>query len=133
MSTDTQNFKINTDNYLGFEHEEYLSDLQALALSNPSEYYQIRRAVLSALKKGIIKEVFNTYYTLLTKGEVGSERPFESTNFKSKPNYPAQKASEFALGASKTINGILDDALEIILPANHIDVAHKRLLKTTDH
>jgi hypothetical protein len=43
------------------------------------------------------------------------------------PNYPQQKASQFALAASKTINEILNSALDIILPANHLDVAKLKL------
>ena len=41
--------------------------------------------------------------------------------------YPQQRASQFALGASKSINKILNSALDIILPANHLDVAKLKL------
>jgi len=44
-----------------------------------------------------------------------------------KPFYPQQKASQFSLAASKTINEILNSALDIILPANHLDVAKMKL------
>ena len=42
------------------------------------------------------------------------------------PHNPYQRASQFALGASKTINEILNSALDIMLPANHFDVAKQK-------
>ena len=63
-----QNFKVETSNYLGFEYEEYLNQLMALAISKPSDYYKIRADTLKALKQGIITQVYETYYTLLTEG-----------------------------------------------------------------
>lgn len=126
-----QNFKINTDNYLAFEYEEYKEALQALALSQPSEYYKLRKNVLSSLKKGIIKQVFETYYNLLTSGTISGEDHFTTAGVPA-PHYPNQKASEFALGASKTINHILDECLDIILPANHLAIAHGNLIKKAE-
>ena len=48
------------------------------------------------------------------------------------PCYPQQKASQFSLAASKTINEILNSALDIILPANHLDVAKMKLTQKGD-
>ena len=46
-----QNFEVNTSDYLGFEYEEYLNKLMALAMSKPAEYYEIRSQTLAAFKK----------------------------------------------------------------------------------
>ena len=43
------------------------------------------------------------------------------------PHYPQQKASQFASGASKTIDKILNSAVDRMLPANHLDVAKLKL------
>ena len=117
----SQNFQVNTSDYLGFEYEEYLNKLMALAMSRPAEYYDIRSQTLAALKKTVVENIYTEYYKLLTTQALpGSNPPLI-------PHYPQQKASQFALAASKTINEILGSALDIILPANHLDVAKLKL------
>ena len=118
-----QNFQVDTSDYMGFKYEEYLNKLMSLAMSKPSEYYQIRSDTLKALKQGIITQIYTTYYTLLTKGTINATNTLAGLV----PCYPQQKASQFSLAASKTINEILNSALDIILPANHLDVAKMKL------
>ena len=118
-----QNFQLDTSDYLGFKYEEFLNQLMALAVSKPSDYYTMRSKTLKLLKQVVVKSVYDTYYGLLTTGEIGGESPLAPLV----PNYPQQKASQFALGASKTINDILNSALDIILPPNHLDVAKLKL------
>jgi hypothetical protein len=90
-------------------------------MSRPAEYYDIRSKTLAALKKVVVEKVYTEYYELLTsRALTGSNPPLI-------PHYPQQKASQFALAASKTINEILNSALDIILPANHLDVAKLKL------
>ena len=116
-----QNFQVNTNDYLGFEYEEYLNKLMALAMSKPAEYYDIRSKTLADLKKVVVSAVYTEYYELLTT------KPLPGSDPALTPHYPQQKASQFALAASKTINEILNSALDIILPANHLDVAKLKL------
>ena len=116
-----QNFQVDTSDYLGFQYEEYLNSLMALAMSKPADYYDIRARTLASLKKTVIEAVYKEYYELLTV------KPLEGSNPALVPKYPQQKASQFALSASKTINEILNSALDIILPANHLDVAKLKL------
>ena len=118
-----QNFEVDTSDYMGFKYEEYLNELMSIAMSKPSEYYKIRSATLKALKQGIITEIYTTYYTLLTKGTIEGVNTLNNLT----PSYPQQKASQFSLAASKTINEILNSALDIILPANHLDVAKMKI------
>jgi hypothetical protein len=95
----------------------------AVAMSKPSDYYKLRADTLKELKQVVIKTVYDTYYNLLTTGEVNGQKPLGALV----PHYPQQKASQFSLSASKTINEILNSALDIILPANHLDVAKLKL------
>ena len=118
-----QNFEVDTSDYLGFQYEEYLNELMALAVSKPSDYYKIRAETLKLLKQIVVKQVYDTYYGLLTTGVIDGQTPLGALV----PHYPQQKASQFALGASKTINDILNSALDIILPSNHLDVAKLKL------
>ena len=116
-------FEVDTSDYLGFKYEEFLNELMALAMSQPAVYYKMRADTLKELKQVVVKTVYDTYYGLLTKGTVNGKSPLGALI----PNYPAQKASQFSLGASKTINDILNSALDIILPSNHLDVAKLKL------
>ena len=116
-----QNFEVNTSDYLGFEYEEYLNKLMALAMSKPAAYYEIRSQTLAGLKKVVVESIYKEYYELLTSRALIGSNPALT------PKYPQQKASQFALAASKTINEILNSALDIILPANHLDVAKLKL------
>ena len=117
-----QNFQVDTSDYLGFLYEEYLNKLTALAMSKPADFYDIRATVLKDLKQIVITNVYKEYYALLTTKDIGS-----SKNIVLIPHYPQQKASQFALQASKTINEILNSALDIILPPNHLDIAKMKL------
>ena len=118
-----QNFEVDTSDYLGFQYEEYLNEVMAIAMSTPAKYYKMRSDTLKALKQVVVKQVYESYYNLLTLGEINGK----NTLNKLVPHYPQQKASQFALGASKTINEILNSALDIILPSNHLDVAKLKL------
>ena len=118
-----QNFEVDTSDYLGFQYEEYLNNVMAIAMSKPAEYYRMRAATLKALKQVVVKQVYETYYKLLTIGQINGTNTLDGLI----PHYPQQKASQFALGASKTINEILNSALDIILPSNHLDVAKLKL------
>ena len=118
-----QNFEVDTSDYLGFQYEEYLNEVMAIAMSTPAIYYKMRADTLKALKQIVVKQVYESYYNLLTIGEINGK----NTLNKLVPHYPQQKASQFALGASKTINEILNSALDIILPSNHLDVAKLKL------
>ena len=118
-----QNFQVDTSDYMGFKYEEYLNELMSIAVSKPSEYYKMRSDTLKLLKQGIITQIYETYYKLLTTGKIGAATLLGVLV----PSYPQQKASQFSLAASKTINEILNSALDIILPANHLDVAKMKL------
>ena len=118
------NFQINTDDYLGFEYEEYLNNINAMAISKPSEYYKLRAELLARVKKKVVKDVYDAYYNLLTTEPVGK---FNGQDLI--PNYPTQKASKFALEASATTNAILNKALEIVLPINYSDIATQKLVQ----
>ena len=124
------NFEIDTSDYLGFKFEKYLNQVQALAMSEPSKYYALRSKVLEALKEVAVKQVYDSYYGLLTTGEFKNNGDTFSMGYV--PSYPAQKASAFSLSAAKTINDILDKCLDIILPESHLDVAKLRLTKKAE-
>ena len=130
------NFKLDTSDYLGIDHAAFRDDMLALALSKPSEYFQLRKNVLAAVKRNAVANIYKTYYALLTEGKDAEgnlllRNPFDaglagSTITAFNPKYPKQKVNEFALGASETIDKIAEDAIEILLPRGYEDIAKER-------
>jgi len=133
----TTEFKIDPADYLGIEHEGFKQTMLELALSKPSEYFELRRIILDHVKKETVKNIYTTYYNLLTLGKkkdgsdivTGSAGKMYDGKFK--PNVPKQKVNEFALGASKTIDKIAEDALELILPQDYRKIAESRTTQKT--
>ena len=44
-------FKIDPSDYLSIDYEAYRDDMLELALSQPAQYFQLRKAVLKAVKR----------------------------------------------------------------------------------
>jgi hypothetical protein len=117
-------FQIDTSDFLGLNYESYKNDLYAMALSTPSDYMKLRKDTLAVVKNQCIKDIYTQFYNLLSKGEdltgtqIGTLPP---------PGYPAQMVSKFALKAARTLDAILEEAIEIILPLNFKELSTKRL------
>ena len=130
------NFKLDTSDYLGIDHAAFRDDMLALALSKPSEYFQLRKNVLAAVKRNAVANIYKTYYALLTEGKDAEGNILLRGDFATgiteptvrafNPKYPKQKVNEFALGATETIDKIAEDAIEILLPRGYEDIAKER-------
>ena len=122
---DFQNFNLDTSDYLGIKYDEYINHMQSLSISQPTEYTRIRNSVIKQLKQDLLEKTFERYYNLLTSGKGFTDLP-------KSPSYLKQEASNFALGATKTINKILDEVLNIVLPAQQADFAKLQQGKKAD-
>ena len=58
-------YKVNPSNFLGIEHSAYKNEILALALSEPSKYYQLRKIVVSSMKTGFVTQAYDSFYNLL--------------------------------------------------------------------
>ena len=130
------NFKIDPSNYGGIDHEAYRSDMLQLALAQPTVYTQLRKDVLQVVKKEAVNTQYAIYYSLLTKGQnPNGTSVLSSTNSKGVkefvPHVPNQVVNEFALKASKTIDRIAEEAIEMILPADWKQIADNRTFTKT--
>jgi hypothetical protein len=126
-------FKIDPSDYLSIDYEAYRDDMLELALSQPAQYFQLRKAVLKAVKKQACIDQYKIYYNLLTGGLksdgatsifAGGDAPAAQALFK--PKYPKQLVNQFALGAAKTIDKISEDAVELVLPRDYKSIANER-------
>jgi hypothetical protein len=139
------NFKIDPSNYGGIDHEAYRSDMLQLALSQPTVYTQLRKDVLHAVKKEAVNSQYAIYFYLLTEGckvaPNGKDLGVSVLNFDGsksqaqagvfKPHVPYQVVNEFALKASKTIDRISEEAIEMILPKDWKEIADNRTFTKT--
>ena len=112
MGDRTNDFKIDTGDYLGIKFESFKDEMLALALTEPSEYFRLRKVVLQKVKQQAVEDQFRIYYNLLTAGKDkggGDIIPrdaglSEETARKFAPNYPKQLTSQFALARSSENN-----------------------------
>ena len=117
-------FQIDTSDFIGLNYESYKNDLYALALSTPSDYMKLRKETLAIVKNQCIKDIYTQFYNLLSKGTDLNDVQISSLP---PPGYPAQMVSKFALKCARTMDSILEGAIEIILPLNFKELSTKRL------
>ena len=134
----SQNFKIDTTNYLGIGHSTFKNKLLEIALTQPAQYFKIRENVLKNVKEKAISNMYETFYSVMTEGKIGGvNAAYDGGNLIAGldvntmfvPNYPNQKVTEFALGAAKTLDSICDECIEIIMLLNYKDLAEARLAR----
>ena len=131
MSTDR--FAVTPSNYLGFEYEEYKNDLYALALSKPSEYFKLRKEVVKAVKTDAVGNIYDTFTKVLSEGKKlnGQDIIVENGNTH-RPKYPSQEISKISLKAARTLDDILEDVIDIILPNDFKQLANQRTVKISN-
>ena len=130
---DSQNFRIDTSNYLGIEHSNFKNKLMEIALTTPADYFELREFVLRAVKEQAIKTFYDTIYYVLSEGKLTAGSAAGSAAGTARraglflPKYPKQKITEIALQGGKTMDSIIDDVIEIILPIDYQQLAAQRL------
>ena len=125
------NWKVDPSDYMGHKYEQYKNKLLAKAMTTPSAYYDTRAAVLEKLNTFVAEILYKIFYDLLTKGLLpdgqGGTVQMAIGTEALVPNWPGQAATSFALEASETIDKILSECVEIILPKKHVDIATMKL------
>ena len=129
----TTNFKIDTSDYLGMNHEAYKTKLFQLALTHPDDYFKLRELVLERVKKNAVSNQYDVFYNLLSEGKTSNNSPIvpEFVDL-FQPCVPLQETNQFALKASKTIDAICEEAVELLIPMDYKEIAEKRLKKRTE-
>ena len=140
---DYQNFKVNTDNILGYEHDAFKNKLMQLSLTNTASYFNLRNQIYANIKTGMIKKMYITFYNLMTIGALTTnaglaDAPGSAANgvnipgFEFTPNFPEDKVSEFALDAARTLEKLLAHCLDLIMPPQYYEQAQQRAAKKSD-
>ena len=77
------------------------------------------------------------YYNLLSEGKTSAGAPIVNSLGQKyiklfKPCVPLLETNQFALKASKTIDAICEEAIELLIPMDYKDIAEKRMKKKTE-
>jgi hypothetical protein len=124
----TNQFQIDTNDVLGFNYQQYVAEIRALALSKPSDYFSLRRAVLAKVKRDAVGDLYKTLFNVLSLGidkEGNKIGVLGGGNFI--PGYPSQKINDFAIEVAEDLAEHLNNAIDIILPDDFEKIASNKL------
>ena len=131
--TNEDNFKIDTDIELGIAYASYKNKVYKLAITKPELYYDIREQAVRELKATACKTLYNTIYYFLKDGTFNGRSIKETGNNSSmtykagqggittelRPQLPSADINSIALGASETLNKIMDYCIKLALPPDY--------------
>lgn len=125
--------QINPNVYLGLEYNNYKSQVFAVALSAPTDYFKAKQVVNDTLKKNIIQGIYTTIYNALDElkdpdgDKILRTQPAPLSTIS--PKYPNQKIQQLALDASASIEKIMDEVVEILFPSDYNEILATKLNK----
>ena len=113
-------FNIDPNNYLSNYYNDHCAKCYALALSDPKNFYDARSSVTKNLKRDIVKDFYDKIYLTLNTGYTSSGvsvyvgSTLNPTDYPVR--YPTQKINEIALSFAATLDKMLDEITNIVLP-----------------
>ena len=125
------NWQVDPSDYMGHKYEQYKNKLLAKAMTTPSAYYDTQSQVIEQLNTFVGETLYKIFYDLLTKGLLPDGKcgttQMKIGNENLVPAWPGQAATAFSLEASNTIDKIISECVEIILPKKHTDIATMKI------
>lgn len=123
---------------LGILNQKYRTELYQLCTGpNSSRYWEIRQAVQDSVKNNIIKGLYSHLFYLLTQGSEannagdGPGRPIIVVNgVLLKPEVPLDKVDELVYGVARTLENMLQELVDEILPINYEHIIMARYKAT---
>lgn len=129
--SENNTFKLDTSDFLGLKYNEYKNKMYALAISKPSDFFSLREKVLDEVKTKAIGNLYETIYSILSDGKINGQSIATTNNSVSvtlpKPSYPKQNINNLSLSAAQTLDQILEQVVEILLPLDYKSLASARL------
>ena len=119
------NFRVDTNDVLGFNYEAYIADVRAIALSDPSKYFALRKTVMEKVRRDAVGSIYTTFFNVLTAGTDVNDDAISGFDYK--PCYPSDKVSLFAQKAAKHMTQFCNECVDIILPDNFEKLAERKL------
>lgn len=69
---DFLNFKIEPSDHLGTANEAFKTDMMQSALSDPTQYFKLRKEILLQVKTEAVSRTYAIYYYLLHNGHTST-------------------------------------------------------------
>ena len=135
MSTyNPEKFKMNANDYLSNYYNDHKSRMISLALSNPTLFYDVKSNVISILKRDLVEKFYDTIFEVLSKGTVNTIDIYKGLISISKYpiKYPSHLINEKALSFASSIDEMLDDIVNIIMPEKIDAIVTNTLAKVGD-
>jgi hypothetical protein len=123
--------KIDSSNYLGIKHDNYLADIYTMALANPTKFNFLRAKVSEYLKTSMTENLFKLIFNLMLDGTdlTGNISIINDGTRPLQPQVPEDDVHSFALSATKTLAGICDELLAKLLPKPMTEVMTAQFTK----
>ena len=116
-----------------------------LSSSDTKAYFSLRTAIMKNVKKGMIKQMYLTFYNLMSTGSQtvdGRAGPPGSaaeganlgsnTDFLFIPNCPSKRVNDFALKAARTMEALVLECIAEIMPKDYYELAASKAQKKSD-
>ena len=128
--TTPNNFDLDPCNFLGNDYEDHVQKILSLSLSNVDRYQTARANVTKILKRELLRNFFKNISSVLSTGKTSEGASIYGTTLTPSDypvKYPNQKITDLALGYSKTLDSMMQDIVDIILPKRINHIAEEKL------
>ena len=113
---------------LSLDYGRYKSAMYSHSLSNPANYFEMRGNISVLLTEDIVTSLYNKIYLLLRQGVIGKD----SVTGGRFVGYPSNKVNEMALSIAASMEVFLNDCIEIVLPANYLELSASKMIAQTN-
>ena len=83
--------------------------------------------VLQSVQKDAINEIYKTVFNLLSEGKDKNGNVLFSILSQPKVSYPSQKINEVSLGFSATLDEMVQEIVELLIPVDFNTIVNKKL------
>jgi hypothetical protein len=129
--TPVDNFRVNPNNEIGNEFDEFQNAVIQLGLAKPSEYYTMRGTAMKAILNKNNQTIYDLVYELLTDGNVNQQPVFtaikDSANELIVPHYPRSLASNHAMSVCQAFNDQFEKIFNILVPPIGDKMANRKM------
>ena len=127
----TSKFYIDIKNELGLNYKKVRGDLLATSLAKPQNYYALRNDIISSMTEAQVENMYKVVWLCLRNGQkpsgdVITYKNASDTVTQFVPQVPEHIIGEFASKAAKTIESLMEDIIEQILPDDYLALAQSR-------
>ena len=127
----TSKFFIDIKNELGLNYKKVRGDLLATSLAKPQNYYTLRNDIITEMTEAQVQTMYEVVWRCLRNGQKPNGDAITYRNAADNvtqfvPQVPEHIIGEFASKAAKTIENLMEDIIEQILPDDYLALAQSR-------